>query len=216
MTTTTESSGSPPRPQGLRSGTSDLPAAARTLAGHLVELVAASPGGVARLKRGAGKRLGDADLRGETASEFYRLVARTRTLPRYAMEGAFLVSSLFPLTKRHSAKGGDLGATLRFCRTKTNGAGLDRRVQALLDSDEKQLPYRLRRAIQYAAGREPPAPVNWAQLLEDVVSWGRPGSRAWVRRRWAEAYFIGGARQESPVATGDTDDTNDTGEMEQE
>src|SRR6266508_4260087 len=153
-------------------------AAARVLVDRLVRRASSSPGTVARLKRGAGKNLSDPDLRGETATEFYRLLPRN--VPSRAMDACFLVSTLFPLTKRDSPRFGNIGASLRFCRNKANAPGLDRRVEALLDADEAQLPYRLRRVVQYAAGRDTPAPINWARLVQDVAAWHWPDTRARV------------------------------------
>ncbi len=96
------------------------------------------PGG-AKLKRSAGEMLGEA----REVAFFYSL------LPNGVQEKHegiyFLAATLFPLAE--GGGGGDMGASVRRARNDKNAKGLDRRVQALLDADEAQLPYRLRRAI---------------------------------------------------------------------
>lgn len=132
----------------------------------------------ARLRRNAGRRLAEAP---DVMGLFYRLAPHgisSRDEERY-----FTVATLFPLA--NSGPAGDLGDTLRRARSPKNGAGLDRRMEILLDADGEQLPFRLRRAISFAQSNR--APVNWRQLLEDVLLWDVPGKP--IQRAWARSYF---------------------------
>ena len=132
----------------------------------------------ARLKRSAGQTLGEA-----RASLFYRLLPNG--VPEYKEGIYFLVATLYPMAENTSV--GDFGVSLRKARDDKNHKGLDRRVQALLDSDEGQLPFRLRQAIHYLHSRPERVKVNWQKLLEDLLKWeaaNRP-----VQRRWARSYF---------------------------
>lgn len=132
----------------------------------------------ARLRRNAGRSLEEAR---SVLGLFYRLVPAgmyTRDEGRY-----FLVATLFPLAVGGSA--GNLGNTLRRAQTPTNRSGLDRRMEILLDADAEQLPFRLRQAVGFAQSQR--MPVNWGQLLKDVLFWDDP--RRETQRRWAQSYF---------------------------
>jgi len=133
----------------------------------------------ARLKRSAGQTLGEA----REANFFYRLLPNG--VPEYKEGIYFLVATLYPMAE--NMPNGDFGVSLRKARDEKNHKGLDRRVQALLDSDESQLPFRLRQAVHYLHSRPERVKVNWQELLKDLLWWdtvNRP-----VQRRWARNYF---------------------------
>lgn len=133
----------------------------------------------ARLKRCAGQTL--AEARHEALGLFFRVLPPD--VPHYQQETYFLVASLYPMTKGGGA--GNLGdSILRACTSK-NSKGLDRRMEILLDSDEVQLPHRLRQAIQLLQANR--IRVNWPKLLEDLLYWKHPNR--FVQRHWAQSYF---------------------------
>ena len=141
--------------------------------------------GRARLKRNAGRLLGEARL---VHQVFYQALPYEVREPQH--EDYFLIATLFPLAP-HRDGAGSLGATLRLVRqgrseaTRTNS--IDRRFQTLLDSDRAQLPFRLRQAVRLAAAAD--LALDWTVLLRDVLVWeltGRP-----VQLRWARDYFVG-------------------------
>lgn len=134
-------------------------------------------GGRAKLKRSAGDQLTEARELGF----FYSLLPGG--VQERQEEMYFLTATLFPLAE--SGGKGDLGQALRNARNDHNGKGLDRRVQALLDADEAQLPYRLRRAIYLLHSNR--VRVNWIALLDDLQKWNLPEHP--VQRRWARSYF---------------------------
>ncbi len=135
-------------------------------------------GGRARLKRNAGRSLAEAR---DVLSVFYRLLPPG--VPPYYQEDYFLVATLYPLAEGGGR--GNLGTTLRAARSPTNGTGIDRRVEVLLDADGEQLPFRLRQAIRFVYSQR--VRVDWSQLLRDLLGWDHP--ERYVQRRWAEAYF---------------------------
>ncbi|MGQ9502992.1 MAG: type I-E CRISPR-associated protein Cse2/CasB [Anaerolineae bacterium] len=136
----------------------------------------------ARLKRSAGKSL--AEARDAALALFYRLLPPG--VPKDQEEIYFLIATLYPLAEAGTQ--GNLGDALRRVGSLLqNRASLDRRVQILLDTDSTQLPFRLRQAVHYLASQR--VPVNWAQLLEDLLCWNHP--RRFVQREWARAYFVG-------------------------
>jgi CRISPR system Cascade subunit CasB len=133
----------------------------------------------ARLKRNAGQPL--AEARRETLGLFFSLLPYG--VPEYQHETYFLAATLYPLAE--GGGNGDFGTCLHRARSEHNAKGLDRRVIALLDADESQLPYRLRRAVYFLQSNR--VRVNWHSLLEDLLAWNSL-SRS-VQRRWARSYF---------------------------
>ncbi|MDW8392453.1 MAG: type I-E CRISPR-associated protein Cse2/CasB, partial [Oscillochloridaceae bacterium] len=136
----------------------------------------------ARLKRNAGRTLHE-------ARDVHRVFFRA--LP-YEVAGRpeediyFLVATLYPLAKARS-DGASLGATLRVVRQLRESESIDRRFQALLDSDMEQLRFRLRQMVRLIAASE--QPIDWNRLLNDLLAWRHPDR--YVQLRWARDYFVG-------------------------
>jgi CRISPR system Cascade subunit CasB len=137
--------------------------------------------GRARLKRNAGRTLGEAR---DIHRVFYQ--ALPYSVHERQHEEYFLIATLFPLA---DPRGGavSLGSTLRRVRQSRESASLDRRFQTLLDSEREQLPFRLRQAVRLAAASE--QQIDWAQLLADLLNWDWDGHP--VQLRWAKDYFVG-------------------------
>ncbi|MFO7169857.1 MAG: type I-E CRISPR-associated protein Cse2/CasB [Chloroflexota bacterium] len=159
----------------------------RQIAAFVAALERLDASGRARLKRNAGRALGEAR---DVHRVFFQALPYDVHERQY--DDYFLVASLFPLAP-HRAGAGSLGATLRQVRQIRGGAeranSLDRRFQALIDSEREQLPFRLRQAVRLAAADD--VAIDWAQLLSDLLAWdldGRP-----VQLRWARDYFVGQA-----------------------
>ena len=146
-----------------------------TFCERLAELDAADR---ARLKRSAGRSLAES---GDALGLFYRILPAG--LSGASEEIFFMLATLYPLAE--PGEGGNLGATLRRARSESNGAGLDRRVQILLDADAAQLGFRLRQAIRYAQSQR--VAVAWPTLLRDLLYWDHPDR--FVQRAWAQSYF---------------------------
>lgn len=134
-------------------------------------------GGRARLRRCAGQRIAEA----REIGYFYSLLPNG--VPVYQEESYFLVATLYPLAEEGNS--GDLGDSLRLSRNSRNQKGLDSRVRFLLDTDEIQLPFRLRQAIRFLKSNR--VKINWQQLLDDLLDWNLPNRP--VQRRWARSYF---------------------------
>lgn len=133
---------------------------------------------LARLRRNAGNALEDAR---DVLDLFYRILPRS--VPPCDHDRYFLIATLYPLAG--GGKGRNFGATLRRVRAATDSPSVDRRFTALLDADERQLPFRLRQLVRLAKAHD--ADVDWLQLLRDLRRWSQPGRR--VQREWAMAYF---------------------------
>ncbi len=138
--------------------------------------------GRARLKRNAGRALHEA--RGVHQVFFQTLPPKIAGSPEE--EIYFLVATLYPLAKGRN-DGASLGATLRAVRQLRQSESLDRRFQALLDSDIEQMYFRLRQMVRLIAASE--QRIDWKQLLNDLLAWGHP--ERYVQLRWARDYFVG-------------------------
>ena len=136
-------------------------------------------GGKARLKRSAGRSLDEAN---RNLALFYSLLPRPG-VPVNQEPTYWLVATLYPLAD--AAATGTFGAALHRARATANAKGLDRRVEALLDSDSAQLAYRLGQAIRFLHSNR--VPVNWQGLLEDLLQWEHPSR--FVQKKWAKDYF---------------------------
>ncbi|GAB4151257.1 MAG: hypothetical protein Fur005_00060 [Roseiflexaceae bacterium] len=142
-------------------------------------------GGRARLKRNAGRSLGEAR---DIHRAFFQ--ALPHDLQSRFYEDYFLIATLFPLVP-HRDGAGSIGTAMHTIRSirggqeKTNS--LDRRFQTLLDTGRDYLPFRLRQAVRLIAADT--VSIDWAEALRDVLAWeyeGRP-----TQLRWAEHYYLG-------------------------
>lgn len=68
-------------------------------------------------------------------------------------------------------------------------SSVEKRFLNLLDSDETQLPYRLRQMVQMIMRGQNAvnARLDWAQLLKDLLRWNRRGDT--VRQAWAREFY---------------------------
>jgi CRISPR system Cascade subunit CasB len=163
----------------------------------VAELKKLSPGDKARLKRHAGMTLDESP---DVFGPFFRILPHEIQYPK-SQEAYFLVATLFPLADESKQRGG-FGMTLRRMRTSGNEAGLNRRVEALLDADEQQLPFRLRQLVRLAHSNR--VGIDWAELLRDILAWGHPDR--WVQKKWAMDYFSRAGRDDrAPDTAGDAD-----------
>lgn len=133
----------------------------------------------ARLKRNAGNKMEES--RG-VLGLFYKTLLPAG-VPERDEKWYFLVATLYPLAAAGDT--GSLGNALNIAQTLENKEGLDRRVERLLDADEMQLRFQLRQAVRFLHSNR--VPIDWAQLLSDLLRWFRP-SRV-IQKQWARDYF---------------------------
>lgn len=134
----------------------------------------------AQFKRSVGNTLAESH---NVMGLFFRILPRD--VPAYQEKWYFLVATLYP-----HASGGEVanfGASLRMAteRKPEGSAGLDRRMEALLDADEVQVGHRIGQAIRLLKSVD--VPVNWPQLLYDLTYWTHPNR--FVQEQWARAYY---------------------------
>ncbi len=156
----------------------------------------------AKLKRNAGQTLNDSR---DVMGLFYNKLLREVQIDKWDEETYFLVATLYPFDKQRGrpdevtndeADGvgetavspthtPSFGKSLRDIRTEKNGNGLDRRVERLLDADASQMPFYLRREVNFVTNEG--GTINWATLLDDLLKWDHPDR--YIQRNWARDYF---------------------------
>jgi CRISPR system Cascade subunit CasB len=101
----------------------------------------------------------------------------------------FLVAGLFA---SHPATGGagNMGDAFRHLGEHDSA---QKRFAALLDSDARDLPHRLRQAVSLAKAK--PVPIDWLRLLNDLLHWEHEAR--YVQQRWAQAYWRHGSSAEA-------------------
>lgn len=99
------------------------------------------------------------------------------------------------------------GASLRRLRNQLSVGqdSLDMRVKALIDANREDLADPLRGLVQRIATADRPVPIDYAQLLRDLIQWDDGDT---VRRTWSRDYWsrhVPDAKISLPVPTVDSD-----------
>jgi CRISPR system Cascade subunit CasB len=146
---------------------------------------------LAALRRGLGQPPG-------TVADMYRYVIPW--LPADArpwLEDAYyLVAALFAY---HPHPGGKGNVGDHFARARApqgDNTAIERRFTALLAAHPDDLDFYLRQAISFLKSKD--VPINWHQLLPDLLAWGRP--ECYVQKAWARAFW-GRSAQETQTET---------------
>jgi CRISPR system Cascade subunit CasB len=77
-----------------------------------------------------------------------------------------------------------------------DSASVELRFTALLDSDEDELPHRLRQAVSLVSADQ--IAIDWPQLLIDLIGWS--SDARYVQQRWARAYWSTSDDASPPLA----------------
>ena len=135
---------------------------------------------LAALRRGLGQPPGT------VASMYPYVVPRLPDdAPSWVEDAYYLVAALFAY---HPAAGGVGNLGHHFARTRDpqgDNTAIERRFTALLAAHREDLGSYLRQAISFLKSKE--VPVNWHQLLFDVIAWGHPAR--YVQNKWARAFW---------------------------
>ncbi len=139
-------------------------------------------GALASLRRGLGYAPGE-------AVEMYPYVMPylPADVQDWEIDAAFLIAALFAY---HPDPGGvgNMGDHFRQARDpQGDDTALERRFSVLLAAHPDDLPFHLRQAVSFLKSRQRAVPVNWPQLLRDVLAWGHPDR--YVQRQWARAFW---------------------------
>ncbi len=145
-------------------------------------------GALAALRRGLGQPPG-------TVADMYRYVVPwlADDTPPWREATYYLVAALFSY---HPAAGGHGNMGRHFARAhdpQGDNTAIERRFTALLAAHPEDLGFYLRQAIGFLRSKE--VPVDWHQLLTDVLAWGHPDR--YVQQQWARAFW-GRPTRETP------------------
>lgn len=97
----------------------------------------------------------------------------------------------------------NLGASMEKLALATDGAGVERRMSALLACSFDDLHEHLRHAISLLKSKQ--VPVDWARLIDDLRWWNTDDRR--VQREWARAFWA--STRESSEEPGPTEQTGE-------
>ena len=148
-------------------------------------------GALAALRRGLGQPPG-------TVASMYPYVVRwlPDDTPPWRESAYYSIAALFAY---HPNPGGGKNIGAHFARARDpqgNNTAIERRFTALLAAHPDDLDFYLRQAISFLKSKE--VPVNWHQLLSDVLNWGHPDR--YVQQQWARAFW-GRPTQETQTET---------------
>jgi CRISPR system Cascade subunit CasB len=111
--------------------------------------------------------------------------------PPWREAAFYTIAALFAY---HPQPGGSGNMGRHFARARTlvgEETAIERRFTVLLSAHPDDLQFGLRQAVSFLKSKD--VPVNWRQLLVDILNWGRPDG--FVQRRWARGFW-GRARQQ--------------------
>ncbi|MGE3801163.1 MAG: type I-E CRISPR-associated protein Cse2/CasB [Candidatus Kapaibacterium sp.] len=108
---------------------------------------------------------------------------------QFDIDKYLLTACLFASPPSDTEGDASVGTAARNLRAKLSVGqeSLDKRFSALLNSEDEDLPTRLRQMISLFKSKE--VPLNYATLLSDLLKW-RTDSR-YVQKRWAKDYWVG-------------------------
>jgi len=135
---------------------------------------------LAALRRGLGQPPG-------TVADMYRYVVPwlSDDTPRWREAAFYTVAALFAY---HPQSGGSGNMGRHFARARGllgDDTAIERRFTVLLSAHADDLPFGLRQAVSFLKSKE--VPVNWQQLLADILNWRHPDG--FVQRRWARGFW---------------------------
>lgn len=137
-------------------------------------------GALAVLRRGLGR------LPGSVAGMYrYVIPWLPEQAPSWKEEAYFLIAALYAY---HAELGGTGNMGNQFARARQkegDSTAIERRFTALLAADPEDVGFYLRQAVSYLRSKE--IPINWHQLLRDVMAWGHPDR--YVQKQWARAFW---------------------------
>lgn len=135
---------------------------------------------LAALRRGLGQPPG-------TVADMYPYVVPwlSEDTPPWREAAFYTIAALFAY---HPDPGGAGNMGRHFARARdpqADNTAIERRFAILLAAHADDLDFHLRQAVSFLKSRD--VPINWHQLLIDVMGWGHP--ERYVQRRWARDFW---------------------------
>jgi CRISPR system Cascade subunit CasB len=158
---------------------------------HLQDLAGdKNRGALAALRRGLGR------APGEAPEMFPYVVPWLPEHMTFGHEQAFYLTAALFAAHPTKTEQGNMGDHMAAAISRDfERAAVERRFVALLGSHIDDLPDMLRQTVSFLRSKD--KPVNYRQLLRDLLGWSNP-SRT-VQRRWASGFWGRAASQEHPA-----------------
>lgn len=117
-----------------------------------------------------------------------------RRVPDWALNNAMLAAALFAWVKGKCPQADkvNLGAAFGLGLTIEEKQRRERRFIDLLDTDEEELPYKLRQAITLI-GKEG-IELDWVLLIKHLGQWNH--ADRWVQKDWARGFWSAAVGEE--------------------
>jgi len=139
-------------------------------------------GALAKLRRGLGKKPGE-------ASEMLPYVVPYLPNDTQRQTHYFLVASLFASHPTESNQGAAMGEAMRQVFEKNNKAdSIEKRFTNLLNANAEDLDYHLRQAVSLCESKD--VTLDYHQLLKDLGNWTHEAHFVqldWAKQFWKEA-----------------------------
>ena len=110
--------------------------------------------------------------------------------PHYLEDAYYSIGPLFAFHHEFIADKGNMGNHFRdMCEDPENPpSSIERRFMQLLSSDAGDLDDLLRQAVSLLKSKD--IPINWQELLNDIIDWKYSEDRQdFVRRKWSRAFW---------------------------
>jgi CRISPR type I-E-associated protein CasB/Cse2 len=136
---------------------------------------------LAELRRGVGQTLDEMPELGRYIFHFFK------EPNRHKEDAFFLIATLFAMHSKNITTG-NMGNHLRDM-AEGNAEELERlekRFAQLLTANRADLPELLPRIVNLLKAKDKERPINWSQLLDDVIYWGAGRQREWARGFWTK------------------------------
>lgn len=135
---------------------------------------------LANLRRGLGQEPGT------VITMYPYVVPRLPLSPKPWEETCYyLIASLFAYHPETGGTGNLAEAFRQAAQNVSDTTAIERRFVALLASHPDDLPFYLRQAVSFLKSKK--IPINWHQLMIDVLAWGHPEN--YVQKRWARDFW---------------------------
>lgn len=119
-----------------------------------------------------------------------------RRVPEWAVENAVLAAGLFAWVKGNCCHtpGVNFGRAFGAGLTDDGKQQRQKRFIDLLDTDETELPFKLRQAITLIEGEG----LDWVLLLKHLKNWN--DADRWVQKHWARGFWAAAETEIEPAA----------------
>jgi len=149
-------------------------------------------GALADLRSGLGKSPGE-------MARVHKHVVPHLPEKSYNDQWYYTLAALFGAFPKHR-QGHSLGKAFQPLRSKSES--MNARFVALLNAHPDDLADHLRHTVSLLKSADPPQPLDWFKLLQDLLQWDHP--KRHVQLRWARDFYASAKSTESTENSSET------------